>query len=100
MDGVRITAVPVQHVGGRFGIDLAWYPHSFTGYVFEYHGLSVYFGGDTAYAPQLFREAQTRFPQLDLEDPGEPSADQAVRRLGQRGVHRAHERFRQTIRTP
>src|SRR6201999_3235377 len=66
VDGVRITAVPVQHVGGRFGIDLAWYPHSFTGYVFEYHGLSVYFGGDTAYAPQLFREAQTRFPQLDL----------------------------------
>lgn len=66
LDGVHITAVPVQHVGGRFGIDLAWYPHSFTGYVIEYHGLSVYFGGDTAYAPQLFREAQARFPKLDL----------------------------------
>lgn len=66
VDGVRITAVPVQHVGGRFGIDLAWYPDSFTGYVFEYHGLSVYFGGDTAYAPQLFREAHAHFPKLDL----------------------------------
>jgi N-acyl-phosphatidylethanolamine-hydrolysing phospholipase D len=64
-DGVRITAVPVRHVGGRFGIDLAWSPDSFTGYVFEYHGLSVYFGGDTAFDGEVFQAARDRFPQLD-----------------------------------
>jgi L-ascorbate metabolism protein UlaG (beta-lactamase superfamily) len=66
VDGVRITAVPVRHVGGRFGLDMAWSPDSFTGYVFEYHGLSVYFGGDTAFDPALFRAARERFPTLDL----------------------------------
>jgi N-acyl-phosphatidylethanolamine-hydrolysing phospholipase D len=65
-DGVRITAVPVQHVGGRFGVDLGFSPKSFTGYVFEYHGLSVYFGGDTAFNAQLFRAARARFGALDL----------------------------------
>jgi L-ascorbate metabolism protein UlaG (beta-lactamase superfamily) len=64
--GVRITAVPVQHVGGRYGIDEAWNPEAFTGYVFEYHGLSVYFGGDTAYAPAAFRATRARFPNLAL----------------------------------
>ncbi|HET8937936.1 MAG TPA: MBL fold metallo-hydrolase [Polyangiales bacterium] len=65
-DGVRITAVPVRHVGGRFGLDLAWGPKSFTGYVFEYHGLSVYFGGDTAFDVEIFQSARERFPALDL----------------------------------
>jgi L-ascorbate metabolism protein UlaG (beta-lactamase superfamily) len=65
-DGVRITAVPVRHVGGRFGLDLAWSPNSFTGYVIEYHGLSVYFGGDTAFDAELFEAARARFPALDL----------------------------------
>ena len=48
-DGLRVSAVPVQHVGGRYGIDAAFETRAFTGYVFEYHGISVYFGGDTAY---------------------------------------------------
>lgn len=65
-DGVRITAVPVRHVGGRFGLDLAWSPNSFTGYVFEYHGLSVYFGGDTAFDADVFQAARAQFPALDL----------------------------------
>jgi N-acyl-phosphatidylethanolamine-hydrolysing phospholipase D len=64
--GLRITAVPVQHVGGRYGIDQAWNPEAFTGYVLEYHGLSVYFGGDTAYAPDAFRATRARFPTLDV----------------------------------
>jgi len=66
LDGLRITAVPVRHVGGRFGVDLAWSPRSFTGYVLEYHGLSVYFGGDTAFDAALFRAARERFARLDL----------------------------------
>lgn len=65
-DGVRITAVPVRHVGGRFGLDIAWSPDSFTGYVFEYHGLSVYFGGDSAFDVEIFQAARAHFPALDL----------------------------------
>jgi L-ascorbate metabolism protein UlaG (beta-lactamase superfamily) len=65
-DGLRITAVPVKHVGWRWGLDALWNPESFTGYVFEYHGLKVYFGGDTAYVPENFRAVHERFPDLDL----------------------------------
>jgi len=64
-DGLRITAVPVNHVGWRYGIDSAWMT-SFSGYVIEYHGLRVYFGGDTAYHPSFFRETGARFPNIDL----------------------------------
>lgn len=63
---LRVTAVPVQHVGGRWGIDAAWYSEAFTGYVIEYHGLSVYFGGDTAFNPADFKATQRRFPTLNL----------------------------------
>jgi N-acyl-phosphatidylethanolamine-hydrolysing phospholipase D len=63
--GVRVTAVPVRHVGGRWGIDMAWRARAFTGYVFEHHGLSVYFGGDTAFDAALFRAARQRFPKLN-----------------------------------
>jgi N-acyl-phosphatidylethanolamine-hydrolysing phospholipase D len=64
--GLRITAVPVQHVGGRYGIDEAFEPRAFTGYVLEYHGLSVYFGGDTAFLPSAFIATHARFPNLSL----------------------------------
>jgi N-acyl-phosphatidylethanolamine-hydrolysing phospholipase D len=64
--GVRVTAVPVRHVGGRYGLDEAFEPAAFTGYVFEHGGMSVYFGGDTAYAPELFAATKRRFPALDL----------------------------------
>jgi len=65
-DGAKITAVPVRHVGWRYGIDRGWMDTSFTGYVFEYHGLTVYFGGDTGYEPSFFRETARRFPSIDL----------------------------------
>ncbi|MGD0525660.1 MAG: MBL fold metallo-hydrolase [Polyangiaceae bacterium] len=64
--GLRITAVPVKHVGFRYGVDAAWMKTSFTGYVFEYHGLTVYFSGDTAYDQEHFRETAARFPSIDL----------------------------------
>ena len=64
--GLRITAVPVRHVGGRWGIDQAWNNKAFTGYVFEYHGLSVYFGGDTAFDANDFKATQLRFQGLNL----------------------------------
>jgi L-ascorbate metabolism protein UlaG (beta-lactamase superfamily) len=65
-DGLRITAVPVKHVGGRYGLDQLWMPAAFTGYVIEYHGLVVYFGGDTAYDHDRFVATAARFPKIDL----------------------------------
>jgi L-ascorbate metabolism protein UlaG (beta-lactamase superfamily) len=64
--GLRVTAVPVKHVGFRYGLDAAWMTESFTGYVFEYHGLTVYFAGDTAYDGEKFRATGARFPGIDL----------------------------------
>ena len=65
-DGLRITAVPVQHVGWRYGADTTWMDHTFTGYVIEYHGLTVYFGGDTAYVAKNFFLTAATFPHIDL----------------------------------
>ena len=64
-DGVRITAVPVAHSGGRF-LDAKRHPLAFTGYVIEYHGLTVYFPGDTAFAPEDFEAVGRAFPRIDL----------------------------------
>jgi N-acyl-phosphatidylethanolamine-hydrolysing phospholipase D len=64
--GLRITAVPVKHVGFRYGLDAAWMTTTFTGYVFEYHGLTVYFAGDTAYDGDKFRATAAAFPTIDL----------------------------------
>ena len=64
--GLRVTAVPVEHNGMRYGIDRAWMTTNFTGYVVEYRGQSVYFAGDTAFAEEEFRETRKRFPSLDL----------------------------------
>jgi N-acyl-phosphatidylethanolamine-hydrolysing phospholipase D len=65
-DGVRITAVPVQHFGGRYGIDRAWTEGiGYTGYVIEYDSVTVYFGGDTGYHESYFREVGARF-RIDL----------------------------------
>ena len=61
-DSVRITAVPVQHFGGRYGFDRDWYgDDTYTGYVIEYRGIVVFFAGDTGYDPELFKEIGRRF---------------------------------------
>jgi N-acyl-phosphatidylethanolamine-hydrolysing phospholipase D len=65
-DGVRITAVPVQHFSGRYGFDILWMrDRGYTGYVIEYHGTTVFFAGDTGYHPELFKEIGRRFS-IDL----------------------------------
>jgi L-ascorbate metabolism protein UlaG (beta-lactamase superfamily) len=64
-DGLRVTAVPVRHNGFRYAIDGEWMTTSYTGYVVEYAGRTVYFGGDTA-ATRGFRAAAERFPAIDL----------------------------------
>lgn len=63
---LRVTAVPVRHPGYRYGVDTAWMTQSATGWVVEYHGLTVYFGGDTAFDAERFRQTAARFPKIDL----------------------------------
>ncbi len=61
--GVRITAVPAKHFGGRYGFDMFWGSNQgFTGYVIQYAGATVYFAGDTGYRDSLFTEIGRRFP--------------------------------------
>ena len=61
-DGVRITAVPVKHFDGRYGFDAAWSDHhTYTGYVIEYQGKTVFFAGDTGYDPEMFCEIGSKF---------------------------------------
>jgi len=64
--GLRVTAVPVIHNGWRYGLDDAWMKKSFTGYIVEYNGMTVYFGGDTAFDSTLFKETRRRFPHIDV----------------------------------
>ena len=75
--GVTITAVPVQHFSGRYGFDNAWMPNTgYTGYIIQYHGYTVFFGGDTGYNPNLFKDLGSRY-RIDLAilpiAPGGPS---------------------------
>lgn len=65
-EGVKITAVPVQHFSGRYGFDIPWMKdRGYTGYVIEYRGTTVFFAGDTGYHPELFKEIGRRF-EVDL----------------------------------
>jgi N-acyl-phosphatidylethanolamine-hydrolysing phospholipase D len=66
LDGLRITAVPARHAGWRYALDAPWMTRSAAGYVIEYHGLVVYFAGDTGFSGALFREIARRFPRIDL----------------------------------
>lgn len=65
-DGLSITAVPVQHRGGRYGLDESYMKISCTGYVIQYKGITVYFGGDTGYNSIIFNETREKFPNIDL----------------------------------
>ncbi len=47
-DGLKITAVPAKHFGGRYLVDSLFRPA--VGYVIEFDGVCVYFAGDTAYS--------------------------------------------------
>lgn len=61
-DGLRITPVPVQHFGGRYGFDATWNAEpTWTGYIIEYRGTTILFAGDTGYHPEYFKEIGRRF---------------------------------------
>ena len=61
-DGLQVTAVPVQHFGGRYGFDAGMNDApTWTGYVIQYKGITVFFAGDTGYNPEYFKEIGRRF---------------------------------------
>jgi len=61
-DGVRITAVPVKHFNGRYGFDIAWLDYNtYTGYIIEYRGKTIFFAGDTGYDPEIFKNIGSKF---------------------------------------
>jgi L-ascorbate metabolism protein UlaG (beta-lactamase superfamily) len=64
-DGLTVTAVPVDHDGGRI-LDSDSHPQAFTGYVIQHDGVTVYFPGDTAYQKPMFDEVARRFGPIDL----------------------------------
>ena len=55
-----ITATPVVHSGWRWIVDAPWMKRTYTGYLIEYKGKSVYFAGDTAWAPEHFDQTRER----------------------------------------
>lgn len=66
INGIKFTTVKAYHWGGRYGLDgLIWGYDAFTGYIIEYHGITVYFAGDTAYNDFAFRYIGSKYS-IDL----------------------------------
>lgn len=65
-DRVKITSVPVQHFSGRYGFDSPWmYNTGYNGYIIEYAGVTVFFGGDLGYNSTLYKDIGVKF-KIDL----------------------------------
>jgi len=66
VNGITVYTVYAHHWGGRYGLDgFIWGDHSYTGFIFRYNGLTVYFGGDTGYDTTAFKKISERFD-IDL----------------------------------
>lgn len=66
IDGVKITAVFAQHQGGRYGMDsYTWKVPGCTGYIIEYKGITVFYGGDTTYDEFAYKYLGTQY-KIDL----------------------------------
>jgi L-ascorbate metabolism protein UlaG (beta-lactamase superfamily) len=66
INGVSVTAVGAFHWGGRYGLDgTLWGYDAYTGYVFRYGGVTVYYSGDTGYDSTYFRRLGEMFA-IDL----------------------------------
>lgn len=63
--GMTVTSVPARHGGWRYGVDASW-AKSACGWIVAYHGLTLYFAGDTGYDEAMFRKIGARFPKLDV----------------------------------
>lgn len=66
VNGIKITSVYASHWGGRYGIDgYVWSDNSYTGYIIEYSGITIYFAGDTGYNTEIFKKLGNKF-KIDL----------------------------------
>ena len=66
INGVQVTTVFARHWGGRYGLDgYVWGDNSYTGYILQYNGLTVYFAGDTGYDSLMFNKLGESF-NIDL----------------------------------
>lgn len=66
INGIKVTAVYAQHWGGRYGLDgYVWGDKSYTGYMLEYHGMTVYFAGDTGYDSLKYKQLGEKY-KIDL----------------------------------
>ncbi len=66
INGIKVTTVYAQHWGGRYGLDgYVWGERDYTGYILEYHGLTVYFAGDTGYDSLKYKQLGDKF-KIDL----------------------------------
>ncbi|MFN0277969.1 MAG: MBL fold metallo-hydrolase [Pyrinomonadaceae bacterium] len=61
-DQVKITFVPVRHWSRRWLFDMNW--RLWGGYVIESGDTTIYFGGDSGYAPH-YKETGELFPEID-----------------------------------
>jgi N-acyl-phosphatidylethanolamine-hydrolysing phospholipase D len=66
VNGITVYTVTAKHWGGRYGIDgFLWGDHSYTSFIYENNGLTVFFGGDTGYDSLAFKKIGERF-NIDL----------------------------------
>jgi N-acyl-phosphatidylethanolamine-hydrolysing phospholipase D len=66
INGMEVTSVYDQHWGGRYGLDgFVWGNNAYTGYIIRYHGMTVYFAGDTGYDSTKFKQLGEKF-NIDL----------------------------------
>lgn len=65
LNGLKITAVPARHFGGRWLLDNLWDGDPYTGYIIQYKDTIIYFAGDTGYQKEIFEEIGNKF-QIDL----------------------------------
>jgi L-ascorbate metabolism protein UlaG (beta-lactamase superfamily) len=62
INGIKVTAVFALHQGGRYGMDsYTWNVPGCTGYIFEYKGITVFYGGDTTYDEYAYRHLGNTF---------------------------------------
>ncbi|MGA2668231.1 MAG: MBL fold metallo-hydrolase [Ignavibacteria bacterium] len=66
INNVVVTTVFARHWGGRYGLDgYVWGDNSYTSYIIQYNGLTVYYAGDTGYDTVMFKKIGDNF-NIDL----------------------------------
>ncbi|MBL8015624.1 MAG: MBL fold metallo-hydrolase, partial [Ignavibacteria bacterium] len=66
INGIKVTAVFALHQGGRYGMDsYTWNVPGCTGYIIEYKGITVFYGGDTTYDEFAYKFLGSKF-KIDL----------------------------------